>query len=51
LDQAVKSLSPADRAYVLLGRFRDPILIDEQAQRPNPALADFMHRHGVVPGQ
>jgi hypothetical protein len=49
LDQATKSLSPADRAYVLLGRFRDPILIDEQAQRPNPVLADFMYHHGIVP--
>jgi hypothetical protein len=47
LAHAEAALSPADSAYVGLGRFRDAILIDEQAQRPNQALTEFMAQHLV----
>ncbi|HEX4124753.1 MAG TPA: hypothetical protein VHY37_08520 [Tepidisphaeraceae bacterium] len=44
---AVRALSPAVRDYVLLGRFRNALLLDEQSRHPNAALADFLLHHGI----
>ncbi len=45
---AMFSNPPPDvKAYIQLGRFRDALLIYEQAKHPDPRLAKFMDRHGI----
>lgn len=39
---------PADyRAYLNLGRFRNALILDEQARRPSPNLATFIERYDL----
>ena len=35
------------RAYLKLGRFRNALILDEQARRPTPALGEFISVNGL----
>ncbi len=35
--------------YLSLGRFRDALVVHEQAERPSPALARFIEENGLAP--
>jgi hypothetical protein len=34
--------------YLLLGRFRDAVLLNEHAKRPQPSLARFIEKNDIA---